>query len=129
MIHSANVEPSNIVSVCPSHNLQLSSPPLLLSLFLPSLSSPLPSLLPALLPSLPCLPLLPLPPLSFTDLPDGGAEHFASTVRELKCRNPRIFVECLTPDFKGARDHVALVAQSGLDVFAHNIETVKELHW
>ena len=111
MIHSANVEPSNIVSVCPSHNLQLSSPPLLSSLFLPSLSSPSPS-----------LPLL-------TDLPDGGAEHFASTVRELKCRNPSILVECLTPDFKGAREHVALVAQSGLDVFAHNIETVKELHW
>ena len=123
MIRSANVEPSNIVSVWPNHNLQLSFPPLLSPLFIPSLPPlfpPLPSSPPP--PSLPSLP-------SLTDLPDGGAEHFASTVRELKCRNPSIFVECLTPDFGGARDHVALVAQSGLDVFAHNIETVKELHW
>ena len=85
-----------------------------------------------------CIPtqfafILPLPPIfpchPLADLPDGGSEHFASTVRELKQRKPDIFIECLTPDFGGEMEHVARVAQSGLDVYAHNIETVKELHW
>ena len=44
-------------------------------------------------------------------------------------RNPSILVECLTPDFAGAMQHVDLVAKSGLDVYAHNIETVEELQW
>ena len=45
----------------------------------------------------------------------------------MKRLSPDILVECLTPDFRG--DHVCIdrVARSGLDVFAHNIETVKEL--
>ena len=34
------------------------------------------------------------------DMPDGGADHFASTVRELKARKPSLLVECLTPDFQ-----------------------------
>ncbi len=38
-------------------------------------------------------------------------------------------VECLTPDFRGDLSAVATVAHSGLDVYAHNIETVKELQW
>jgi lipoic acid synthetase len=63
------------------------------------------------------------------DLPDAGSEHFAKTVRELKSRNPDVLVECLTPDFGGQMDLVAHVAVSGLDVYAHNIETVEELHW
>ena len=50
-------------------------------------------------------------------------------MRELKQRNPGILVECLTPDFGGEMECVAQVALSGLDVYAHNIETVKELHW
>lgn len=61
------------------------------------------------------------------DLPDGGASHFASTVKELKSRKPSLLVECLTPDFQGNLDHVKLLAGSGLDVFAHNIETVERL--
>jgi lipoic acid synthetase len=61
------------------------------------------------------------------DLPDGGASHFASTVRELKTRKPSLLVECLTPDFQGDLDHVRLLAASGLDVFAHNVETVERL--
>ena len=61
------------------------------------------------------------------DLPDGGASHFASTVRELKARKPSLLVECLTPDFQGDLDHVRLLASSGLDVFAHNVETVERL--
>eukprot|EP00850_Spirogloea_muscicola_P005202 SM000023S07658 [mRNA] locus=s23:741241:743851:+ [translate_table: standard] len=61
------------------------------------------------------------------DLPDGGSEHFARTVRTLKAEAPHILVECLVPDFRGDMDAVINVAQSGLDVFAHNIETVARL--
>ena len=38
-------------------------------------------------------------------------------------------VECLTPDFRGNMDGVTMVTLSGLDVYAHNVETVKELQW
>lgn len=38
-------------------------------------------------------------------------------------------VECLTPDFRGDLNSVTIVTQSGLEVYAHNIETVKELQW
>lgn len=61
------------------------------------------------------------------DLPDGGAEHFAATVRGIKSMRPDILVECLTPDFRGDLDAVRHLASSGLDVFAHNIETVEPL--
>ena len=61
------------------------------------------------------------------DLPDGGAEHFAATVRGLKARRPELLVECLTPDFQGNAEAVRHLAMSGLDVFAHNIETVEPL--
>ena len=60
------------------------------------------------------------------DLPDGGSEHFALTVRELKKLSPNMMVECLTPDFRGDLNAVETVVRSGLDVFAHNIETVEE---
>jgi lipoic acid synthetase len=42
-------------------------------------------------------------------------------------RAPEILVEALTGDFAGCLDHVSVVATSGLDVYAHNIETVEEL--
>ena len=61
------------------------------------------------------------------DLADGGASHFAETVRGLKAANEDILVECLTPDFRGDMEAVRLLAESGLDVFAHNIETVERL--
>ena len=44
-------------------------------------------------------------------------------------RKPSLLVECLTPDFRGDVEAVERVVLSGLDVFAHNIETVKELTW
>jgi lipoic acid synthetase len=44
-------------------------------------------------------------------------------------RNDSILVECLTPDFTGNMQLVDLVAKSGLDVYAHNIETVEDLQW
>ncbi|XP_039746085.1 lipoyl synthase, mitochondrial [Pararge aegeria] len=61
------------------------------------------------------------------DLPDGGSAHFAETVRQIKIRSKEILVECLSPDFRGDRACIATVAASGLDVFAHNIETVERL--
>lgn len=64
-----------------------------------------------------------------TDLADGGSGHFAFTVQQLKRRSPNVLVECLTPDFRGDLDSVATIVYAGLDVYAHNIETVKELHW
>ena len=61
------------------------------------------------------------------DIPDGGSEHFARTVRTLKALRPDILVECLTPDFRGDLAAVRHLAKSGLDVYAHNMETVHRL--
>ncbi|KDP40462.1 hypothetical protein JCGZ_24461 [Jatropha curcas] len=61
------------------------------------------------------------------DLPDGGSGHFAQTVQAVKKLKPDIMVECLTSDFRGDLDAVEALVHSGLDVFAHNIETVKRL--
>lgn len=60
------------------------------------------------------------------DLSDGGAEHIAATVKEIKHRSD-IFVECLVPDFRGNKNSIATIVASNLDVFAHNIETVERL--
>lgn len=59
------------------------------------------------------------------DLFDGGASHFAETVQHLKKYKSDIMVECLTGDFGGNSDLVKIVAQSGLDVYAHNVETTE----
>jgi len=61
------------------------------------------------------------------DLDDGGAAHFAATVRAIKARNPGVAVEALTPDFQGVLADVETVVDSGLDVFAQNVETVRRL--
>ena len=61
------------------------------------------------------------------DLADGGAGHYAACVREIKRLNPNTAVEALTPDFNGVKAHVELVVDSGLDVFAQNVETVQRL--
>ncbi|XP_058224271.1 lipoyl synthase, chloroplastic isoform X1 [Rhododendron vialii] len=61
------------------------------------------------------------------DIPDGGSGHFAETVKAMKNLKPDIMVECLTSDFRGDLNAVATLVHSGLDVFAHNIETVKRL--
>ena len=61
------------------------------------------------------------------DLSDGGSAHIAKTIALLKQKNPHLLVECLTPDFQGDLSHVRAVAGSGLDVYAHNIETVEGL--
>jgi lipoic acid synthetase len=61
------------------------------------------------------------------DLDDGGAEHFAACVREIKRLNPQTAVEALTPDFQGQTKDVETVIASGLEVFAQNVETVRRL--
>jgi len=61
------------------------------------------------------------------DLPDAGAAHIAQTIKQLKIEKPSLLVECLSPDFSGSEDSIELVVTSGLDVFAHNIETVESL--
>lgn len=61
------------------------------------------------------------------DLVDGGARHFAETVIKIKQKAPNMLVECLTGDYAGDTEMVSLVARSGLDVYAHNVETVEAL--
>ncbi|MEM6709081.1 MAG: lipoyl synthase [Pseudomonadota bacterium] len=61
------------------------------------------------------------------DLPDGGAGHYAACVRAIKARRPQTAVEALTPDFQGREWDVAIVVDSGLEVFAQNVETVERL--
>lgn len=63
------------------------------------------------------------------DLEDGGASHFAETIREIKRLDPSILVEALVPDFRGKIKDVHTIVDSGLDVYAHNIETVKRLQY
>ena len=61
------------------------------------------------------------------DLPDGGAGHYAKTIEEVKRLNPDTGVEALTPDFLGLESSIDTLLDSGLDVFAQNVETVKRL--
>uniref|UniRef100_A0A8D1I5D6 Lipoyl synthase, mitochondrial n=1 Tax=Sus scrofa TaxID=9823 RepID=A0A8D1I5D6_PIG len=58
---------------------------------------------------------------------DNTTSLVCCTTRELQNMNPKILVECLTPDFRGDLKAVEKVALSGLDVYAHNVETVPEL--
>lgn len=62
------------------------------------------------------------------DLPDGGAAIFARTVRCLREQDPHVKIELLTPDFRGDEAALRTVLDSGMEVFAHNIETVPRLH-
>jgi len=61
------------------------------------------------------------------DLPDGGAAHYAACVRAIRERNPRTAIEALTPDFQGNLGDVETVVDSGIEVFAQNLETVQRL--
>ena len=61
------------------------------------------------------------------DLPDGGAGHFSETVREIKKINPSVVVEALVPDFSGSELSINLLLESGIEVFAQNLETVERL--
>ncbi|MET0291763.1 MAG: lipoyl synthase [Steroidobacteraceae bacterium] len=61
------------------------------------------------------------------DLPDGGAAHYAACIRAIKQQSPGTAVEALTPDFQGVERDVETVVDSGLEVFAQNLETVERL--
>lgn len=60
------------------------------------------------------------------DLEDQGASHIAETIRKIKEKNANLLVECLTPDFRGDHRCVETIVRSNLDVYAHNVETVRE---
>ncbi len=62
------------------------------------------------------------------DLPDGGAAHFAATIREIRARIPRAGIEVLIPDLAGDRAALAAVLAARPDVLNHNIETVPRLY-
>jgi lipoyl synthase len=59
------------------------------------------------------------------DLEDGGANHFAKTVKEIKIINSNIKVECLIPDFKGSKENLKILLDAKPDVLNHNLETIK----
>ncbi len=61
------------------------------------------------------------------DLPDGGAGHWAETIREIRSRCPEMTLEVLVGDFKGRTEDVDVVLAAGPDIFAHNLETVPRL--
>src|ERR1700690_1961241 len=62
------------------------------------------------------------------DLSDGGAAHFASTVRAVRKRLPDARIEVLTPDFQGKKDALQTVLAAMPDVYNHNIETIRRLY-
>ncbi len=62
------------------------------------------------------------------DLPDGGAEIFAMTIRQLKAHDPALGVEVLIPDFQGNWDALRVVMDAGPDILNHNLETVPRLY-
>lgn len=61
------------------------------------------------------------------DLPDGGAQHFANCIYEIRKLSPDTKIEILTPDFKGDKKSLDIIIQAHPEVFNHNIETVKDL--
>ena len=61
------------------------------------------------------------------DLPDGGAQQFAATIRSLRVALPGAAVEVLTSDFRGNREAVRIVVEAKPDYYNHNVETVPRL--
>ena len=61
------------------------------------------------------------------DLPDGGAAHFAATVRAIQELSPDVQIEVLVPDFKADPASIRSVVESRPTVFNHNLETVERL--
>jgi len=62
------------------------------------------------------------------DLPDGGAAHFARTIRAVRKRLPAAVIEVLTPDFKGDTAAIDAVLDARPHIFNHNVETVPRLY-
>ena len=62
------------------------------------------------------------------DVQDGGAGHFAETIRQIRLRLPEARIEVLIPDFQGSTDSLKTVLDARPDVLNHNIETVPRLY-
>ena len=62
------------------------------------------------------------------DLPDGGSEHLAKIVKQVKEQIPGITIELLVPDFKGSENALKTVMEAGPDVLNHNIEAPESLY-
>ena len=62
------------------------------------------------------------------DLVDGGAKHYAETVRAIRSASPETVIELLIPDFLGNRGALEVVVASGPDIIGHNLETVPRLY-
>ena len=62
------------------------------------------------------------------DLPDGGADHFARTIKALKERLPQSTIEVLIPDFQGSAEALRRVMDAKPDIINHNVETVASLY-
>ncbi|MBV5324742.1 MAG: lipoyl synthase, partial [Rhodospirillaceae bacterium] len=62
------------------------------------------------------------------DLEDGGAAHFAETIRRIRDLTPSTTIEVLTPDFLKKPRSIEIVANAAPDVFNHNLETVPRLY-
>ena len=61
------------------------------------------------------------------DLPDGGANHFAKCINEIRKISPNTKIEILTPDFKGNEESLNTIIKANPDVFNHNIETARDI--
>ena len=62
------------------------------------------------------------------DLPDGGANFFAKTIKEIRKKRPAALIEVLIPDFQGKIDALKTIVKASPDVLNHNIETVPRLY-
>jgi lipoic acid synthetase len=62
------------------------------------------------------------------ELPDGGAEIYAATIRQIHAQVPGCSVEVLIPDFKGDEDALRKVVRAKPEILGHNLETVERLH-
>jgi lipoyl synthase len=62
------------------------------------------------------------------DLPDGGAQHFAATIRAIRARTPATTIEVLTPDFLRKDGALETVLAAAPDIYNHNLETVASLY-
>ncbi|TVR40784.1 MAG: lipoyl synthase [Bacteroidia bacterium] len=61
------------------------------------------------------------------DLPDGGGQHWANTIRSIKKKSQLTTIEALIPDFKGDKTSIQMVMDAGPEVISHNLETVRRL--
>ena len=62
------------------------------------------------------------------DLNDGGANHFSNTINQIKSQSPDTTIEVLVPDFRNKKNAIQTLSKCKIDVFNHNLETVRSLY-